>query len=108
MHAETDKGRNNVNIPTSLMQKHDVSKPHVREIEKCACDRIMKFCANKGYAFLSRSKGIGSLIEKIETGRYASWSAIDDLYACTIVIPFFGLRGRGHFLAGRDVSESGM
>lgn len=37
--------------------------------------------------FLDRIKDLGSLSEKLEGGRYSSWEEIDDLYACTIVIP---------------------
>lgn len=41
-----------------------------------------------GYAFIGRLKDTESLFEKIETGRFANWSSLDDLYGCSIVIPF--------------------
>jgi len=48
---------------------------------------LRPYCNSKGYLFFDRIKGLESLGEKLESGRLASWSAIDDLYACTLVIP---------------------
>lgn len=50
-------------------------------------DVIRGFCSERGYPFVGRSKAPNSLGEKLESGRYGSWSDVDDLYACTIVIP---------------------
>ena len=41
----------------------------------------------QGFAFSAHPKTIESVAEKIETGRYKRWVDIDDLYACTVVIP---------------------
>lgn len=48
---------------------------------------IVSFCEHNGYAFSSRIKTIESLAEKIETGRFKCWQDLDDLFACTIIIP---------------------
>lgn len=50
-------------------------------------ETLIGFADSRGYAVVARSKTVESVSEKIETGRYPSWSAIDDLVACTIVIP---------------------
>lgn len=48
---------------------------------------IRAFCSAKGFVFDERKKTLDSLAEKIETGRFRSWSDVDDLYACTIAVP---------------------
>jgi ppGpp synthetase/RelA/SpoT-type nucleotidyltranferase len=48
---------------------------------------LFNYCSSNGFAFTDRIKSLESLSEKIETGRYKRWSDIDDLYACTIIIP---------------------
>jgi hypothetical protein len=50
-------------------------------------DQVFAFCDKQGFAFVGRSKTQESLTEKLETGRYGGWGDVDDLYACTIVIP---------------------
>ncbi len=47
----------------------------------------MALCEEGGYAYSGRVKDAASLSEKIETGRYRNWEEIDDLFACSIVIP---------------------
>ncbi|WP_406196418.1 hypothetical protein OG920_15415 [Streptomyces europaeiscabiei] len=48
---------------------------------------LRAYCDRAGYLFFDRIKKVESLSEKLEGGRIAKWSDIDDLYACTIVIP---------------------
>ena len=48
---------------------------------------IFDYCAKNGYAYIGRLKTVESLAEKIETGRFAKWSDLDDMFACAIVIP---------------------
>ena len=48
---------------------------------------VRPWCDNNGYLFSGRSKTVESLAEKIDSGRYKRWSALDDLYACSIVVP---------------------
>jgi ppGpp synthetase/RelA/SpoT-type nucleotidyltranferase len=45
------------------------------------------FAEKQGFAYVGRLKDEESLAEKIETGRFPSWSQLDDLFACAIVIP---------------------
>lgn len=48
---------------------------------------VRAFCSSRGFVFDERRKTLDSLAEKIETGRFRSWSDVDDLYACTIAVP---------------------
>jgi ppGpp synthetase/RelA/SpoT-type nucleotidyltranferase len=74
-------------IPAIIDQEYRNIKPYLDLIEARVSDTLRKYTSDKGYAYLSRVKTLESLAEKIESGRYAKWSDIDDLVACTIVIP---------------------
>jgi hypothetical protein len=50
-------------------------------------ETLLTYCEQKGYAFQSRIKNLESLAEKIEGGRYPTWQDLDDLFACTVIIP---------------------
>ncbi|NER03343.1 MAG: hypothetical protein F6K17_12340 [Okeania sp. SIO3C4] len=73
--------------PSILDRKYNQYQPFVKEVAKRVKETLLNFCDTKGYAFTSRIKTIESLAEKIETGRFQKWSDLDDLFACTIIIP---------------------
>ena len=73
--------------PSILDRKYNEYKPFVEEVAKRVKETLLNFCDNHGYAFTSRIKTIESLAEKIETGRFSKWSDLDDLFACTVIIP---------------------
>lgn len=75
-------------VPAKLSQKHNLFKPYLEQVESRVRERILTHCSRHGYAFVGRLKDTDSLFEKIETGRFANWSNLDDLYGCSIVIPF--------------------
>lgn len=74
-------------VAPALQQRYNAELPLVKEVEKRVDATLIQFCKVRGLAFSGRIKTIQSIAEKIEGGRYESWSAIDDWYACTIVIP---------------------
>ena len=73
--------------PSILERKYDEYRPFVEEAAKKVKETLLNFSDRQGYAFISRIKSIESIAEKIETGRFKKWSEIDDLFACTIIIP---------------------
>jgi ppGpp synthetase/RelA/SpoT-type nucleotidyltranferase len=73
-------------IPQAINQFYVNTLPLVEKTQVRVSDIIKHFCSQNGYLFEDRIKSPESVTEKIETGRYATWSGIDDLYACTIVI----------------------
>ncbi|MGL5941240.1 MAG: hypothetical protein ACRC2S_12740 [Waterburya sp.] len=73
--------------PSILDRKYNQYEPFIQEVAKKVKETLLNFCDAKGYAFTSRIKTIESLAEKIETGRFKKWSDLDDLFACTIIIP---------------------
>lgn len=74
-------------IPPALLQKYTQSKPYIDEVGKRVRDIVSAFCESNGYAYLGRVKDTESLSEKIETGRFRSWSDLDDLFACSVILP---------------------
>ncbi|MDM8560008.1 hypothetical protein [Candidatus Parabeggiatoa sp. HSG14] len=73
-------------IPRVIEQIYHNTLPVIEKTREQVGDIIKHFCEKNGYLFEDRIKSSESVAEKIETGRYATWSDIDDLYACTIVI----------------------
>ena len=73
-------------IPQAIYRIYEDTLPIVENTRERVSDILKHFCSQKGYLFEDRIKSPESVTEKIETGRYATWSDIDDLYACTIVI----------------------
>lgn len=73
--------------PSILERRYQENRPFVEEVAKRVKATILNFCENRGYATTYRIKTIESLAEKIETGRFKGWSELDDLFACTIIIP---------------------
>jgi ppGpp synthetase/RelA/SpoT-type nucleotidyltranferase len=74
-------------IPSALAQKHDHVRPYLAVVEGAVKDLLRGYADENGFAFVGRLKETNSVAEKIETGRYPSWSSLDDLYACCLVVP---------------------
>lgn len=77
-------------VPPSIQHKHDLVRPYVEQVATRVRDMVTALCESGGYAYLGRTKDAESLAEKIETGRFKSWSDLDDLFACSIVVPTLG------------------
>jgi ppGpp synthetase/RelA/SpoT-type nucleotidyltranferase len=73
--------------PESLRQKFSRYDPLLTELKRYVRDTLRPYCEDRKYSFLDRIKSLQSLSEKLEGGRYASWSELNDLYACTVVVP---------------------
>jgi hypothetical protein len=74
-------------VSTALRQRYEVALPHIEAVASEVRATLYTFCEEKGFAFLSRIKSLDSLAEKIECGRYSTWWELDDLFACTVIIP---------------------
>ncbi|MEV7438827.1 hypothetical protein [Streptomyces griseoviridis] len=73
--------------PQSVSNAYSQIEPLLKAISEYVEQTLRTYCDRSGYLFFDRIKKVESLSEKLEGGRIAKWSAIDDLYACTIVIP---------------------
>ncbi|WP_157683803.1 nucleotidyltransferase family protein [Microlunatus soli] len=73
--------------PESVRQAYDRIRPLVDDVARHVSDTLERYCKDNGYLFRERTKELTSLVEKLDGGRVEQWSAIDDLYACTVVVP---------------------
>jgi ppGpp synthetase/RelA/SpoT-type nucleotidyltranferase len=73
--------------PSILDRKYKEYRPFIEEVARRVKETLLNFCDSKGYPLTSRIKTIESLAEKIETGRFKRWSELDDLFACTVILP---------------------
>ncbi|MDD3710229.1 MAG: RelA/SpoT domain-containing protein [Methanothrix sp.] len=74
-------------IPPHIQQKFSDVEPYFDILRDNLRSTLLTYCERNGFAFTYRVKSLDSLTEKIETGRYKRWTDIDDLIACTIIIP---------------------
>jgi len=74
-------------VPSYIQRKFDYIEPYVERIGKIVKDTVSNFCDENGFASIHRIKGVGSLSEKLESGRFEKWSDIDDMFASAIIIP---------------------
>jgi ppGpp synthetase/RelA/SpoT-type nucleotidyltranferase len=73
--------------PSILDRKYKQYFPFVERASNIVKSTLINYCEVKGYAFTSRIKTVESLAEKIETGRFKEWANLDDLFACTVIVP---------------------
>ena len=73
--------------PEAVRRAYDLVAPLLADVRRYVRETIDPFSADRGYIVLDRTKEITSLSEKLESGRFLSWSRLDDLYGCTIVVP---------------------
>lgn len=74
-------------VPTQIRRAYFKNSLLVSATAERVRELLKPFCADRTYIFLDRIKSLQSVAEKIESGRFRSWTEIDDLYACTIVVP---------------------
>ncbi|MFD3340040.1 hypothetical protein ACFWVW_13035 [Streptomyces anthocyanicus] len=74
-------------IPQSVSNAYSQVEPLLKAVSEYVEQTLRTYCDRSGYLFFDRIKKVESLSEKLEGGRIAKWSEIDDLYACTIVVP---------------------
>lgn len=73
--------------PEAVKQAFSRVEPLVSEVQRYVRETLEPYCRRLNYAFVDRQKTIASLAEKLDGGRISSWAEVDDLYACTIVVP---------------------
>lgn len=73
--------------PQKITSKYRAVEPYLEPLRDRVRQTIHAFSDKRGFAVFSRVKALESLSEKIETGRFRSWSDLDDIVATTIVVP---------------------
>lgn len=74
-------------VPSVIASKLANEQAYLKEVSERVRDIVFAYCDREGYAYSGRIKSPESLTEKIETGRFEKWSELDDLFACSIIIP---------------------
>ncbi|WP_419706859.1 hypothetical protein [Promicromonospora sp. NFX87] len=74
-------------VPESVRAAHSRVAPLLAELQRYVEASIRPFATERGFLFTDRIKSVESLAEKLESGRFDAWSEVNDLYACTIVVP---------------------
>jgi ppGpp synthetase/RelA/SpoT-type nucleotidyltranferase len=73
--------------PAPIINKYRQVESYLEPVRRKARDSLNILCEREGFALVSRVKTLESVAEKIETGRFENWSAIDDLVALTVIVP---------------------
>src|SRR5690349_2682136 len=73
-------------IPAAIRRRYD-SIDYLQDVGNIVKQTVFSYCEGNGFAFINRYKTLESLASKVETGRFERWSLLDDLYACTVIIP---------------------
>ncbi len=74
-------------VPSRTLNFYSQQKADIEAVERHVSQTLRPWCDNRGFPSKGRRKDLQSLSEKLESGRYTKWSELDDLYACTIVLP---------------------
>lgn len=74
-------------VPRAVQAAYDRDLPLIQSVAAIASESVRAHAAACGYLFRERIKTVESLAEKLESGRFDDWRLIDDLYACSVVVP---------------------
>lgn len=73
--------------PPAVRLRYVQVEPYLEPLRVLVRSTLQPFVDENGFALVSRIKALESLAEKLESGRYKSWSEVDDLVAFAIVVP---------------------
>ena len=74
-------------IPQAVEEAYATALAAVRTVEAVVGSTVQRWASANDHLFKDRVKTSTSVSEKLETGRFESWTELDDLYACTVVVP---------------------
>ena len=74
-------------VPSSVEEAYQRVRPALVALAEYVESTLRPWCDENNYLYHGRIKDPESLSAKLETGRYESWSMLDDLFACTLVVP---------------------
>jgi ppGpp synthetase/RelA/SpoT-type nucleotidyltranferase len=76
-----------VGVPAGIEIAHNKLGAAIGSVAVTVQETVSAYASKHDYICFGRSKQTASLTEKLESGRFLTWSAVDDLYACTVVVP---------------------
>jgi ppGpp synthetase/RelA/SpoT-type nucleotidyltranferase len=74
-------------VPNQIRAKYEAMSGAIERVSSSVRASVSTYADRNQFAFVGRIKTLESLAEKLETGRFASWAEIDDLYGCVLVVP---------------------
>ncbi|NHF60172.1 hypothetical protein FK220_012520 [Flavobacteriaceae bacterium TP-CH-4] len=74
-------------VANQIKTKFALIEPYLDRINSDLDAILLNYCKSNNFAYSSRKKDLFSVSEKFETARFKSWDEIDDLVACTIIVP---------------------
>ncbi|SRR6266487_515805 len=75
-------------VPASVREAYEVTAPIARTLAAHIRQTVGAFCEREQLLFTGpRIKSLASVSEKIETGRFEKWTDLDDIVACSVVVP---------------------
>ncbi|HMO85223.1 MAG TPA: RelA/SpoT domain-containing protein [Lacipirellulaceae bacterium] len=74
-------------VPIEVEQWLSSLRAPLADVIRRVTEGVRGLCERNGYAYVGRSKSAVSVAEKLETGRVASLRDIDDLFACSVIVP---------------------
>jgi ppGpp synthetase/RelA/SpoT-type nucleotidyltranferase len=76
-------------VPAEVQRWYSDNRNRLELLERKVRPAIEHFASSRGYLYSGRIKALESLVEKIDTGRVASWSELEDAFAATVVVPTY-------------------
>jgi hypothetical protein len=76
-----------VAVPTAVIRAYSLSETALLALARYVRATLAPWCDDRRYSLHLRVKAVGSVSEKLESGRFRRWSDVDDLLACSIVVP---------------------
>jgi hypothetical protein len=74
-------------VPTAIEEAYGHAATTVAAVGRYVTATLAPWCEDREFLFLKRVKTSESLSEKLESGRFGRWSEINDLFACSVVVP---------------------
>jgi hypothetical protein len=74
-------------IPRWVDDIYSSQRPYIEALDTYLNSVLRPYCERHKFSFSHRVKSAISVAEKLESGRFSSWTDLDDLVAATIVVP---------------------
>lgn len=77
-------------IPDDIRRLYANDSALLESIATKVGDNLLSLCRSTGFAYAPRPtavKTLESVAQKLESGRYARWADLDDLVACSVIVP---------------------
>jgi len=74
-------------VPQAVRDRYSRDESALIALSSYVRTTLAPFCQDRDYPLSHRIKSLESTAEKLESGRYRTWSELDDLVGLTVVVP---------------------